>query len=262
VDIYSTALPKLHPDRTYAQVQLGEALRFQGRLDEAAAVLKEALVATRTIYGEDNRRVADVLDALAKIGLAQRNLTEAERFAQEAVDIQTKQEGADHWLTGYYRTSLASIQIERREFGQAEQQLRTAIASLQTLGADHPYIAAAEHYLGEVLLRTNRLTDAESVFMAAMNRSKRANEPAWRAARSASGLGETLYRQGRARDAEPFLVNSYRALTADEHADASAQATARERLARFYTDRGQSEKLHALIEDTRAGTASAASRTN
>jgi eukaryotic-like serine/threonine-protein kinase len=262
VDIYATALPKLHPDRTYAQVQLGDALRYQGRLDEASVVLKEALVATRTIYGEDNRRVADVLDSLAKIALAQRDLAQAERYAQEAVEIQTKQEGADHWLTGYYRTSLASIQIERREYAQAEQQLRTAIASFQTLGGDHPYVAAAEHYLGEVLLRTNRLTDAESVFMAAMNRSKRANEPAWRAARSASGLGETLYREGRAREAEPYLVNSYHTLVADEHADSGAQATARERLVRFYTDRGQSDKLHALIDETRAGSASAASSTN
>ena len=262
VDIYATTLPKLHPDRTYAQVQWGEVLRFQGRLDEAAALLKEALIATRTIYGEDNRRVADVLDSLAKIGLAQRNLGDAERFAQEAVDIQAKQEGADHWLTGYYRTSLASVQIERHKYAEAEQHLKLAIASFKTLEGDHPYTAAAEHYLGEVMLRTNRLTDAEASFTAAMNRSKRANEPAWRAARSASGLGETLYREGRARDAEPYLVNSYHTLIADEHADANAQATARERLVRFYTSRGQADKLHALIDETRADSSAAANRPN
>lgn len=262
VDIYSTTLPKLHPDRTYAQVQWGEVLRYQGRLDEASVVMKEALISTRTIYGQDNRRVADVLDSLAKIGLAQHNLAEGERYAQEAVDIQARQEGADHWRTGYYRTSLASIQIERHKYPEAEQHLRAAIVSFKALSADHPYIAAAEHYLGEVLLRTNRLTDAEAVFMAAMNRSKRANEPAWRAARSASGLGEAMYREGRTRDAEPYLVNSFRTLMADEHADASAQATARERVVRFYTDTGQSDKLRALVEEPRSDTSSTANRSN
>ncbi len=252
VDIYATTLPKLHPDRTYAEVQWGEALRFQGRWDEAAVVMQEALVATRTIYGEDNRRVADVLDSLGKIALAQGNLAQAERYVQEAVDIQTRHGGADHWLTGYYRTSLAQIQIERGKYAQAEKHLRTALASFRTLPDDHAYIAAAEHYLGEILLRTNRLVDAEAAFTAAMNRSKRANEPPWRGARSASGLGEALYRLGQARDAEPLLVNSYRTLSADKNADASARAAARERVVRFYTEREQRDRLHALLDTTRA----------
>lgn len=263
VEIYATKLSKLHPDRTYAQSQLGETLRLQGRLDEASVLLEEALLASRTIYGENGRPVADVLDSLAKIRRAQHNLTDAEKYAQQALEVQIKVEGPDHTRTAYYRTSLAAIQIERSEYTEAEAQLRAAAVTFEkTLVPDHPYIASAEHYLGEILLQTNRLKHAEAVFMAAMNRSKRANEPEWRAARSASGLGEALYRQGRAREAEPYLVNSYRTLNADTNADKSAQATARERVTRFYADRGQVDKLHALIEETRPGTSSAASRTD
>jgi hypothetical protein len=57
-------------------------------------------------------------------------------------------------------------------------------------------------------------------------------------------------------------VNSYHTLIADEHADANAQATARERLVRFYTSRGQADKLHALIDETRADSSAAANRPN
>jgi hypothetical protein len=92
-----------------------------------------------------------------------------------------------------------------------------------------------------------------------MNRWKRSEGSEWRAARSASGLGEALYLQGRAREAEPLLVNSYRRLTADESSDESALALARERVTRFYTDRGQLEKLRALVEDARSETSSASS---
>jgi eukaryotic-like serine/threonine-protein kinase len=95
-----------------------------------------------------------------------------------------------------------------------------------------------------------------------MNRWKRSEGPQWRAARSASGLGEALYLQGRVREAETFLVNSYRTLTVDENADESARVAARERVVRFYTDRGQTGKLQALIDETRAGNSSAASRTD
>jgi eukaryotic-like serine/threonine-protein kinase len=263
LDIYATTLPKLHPDRSLAQTQLGEALRQQGRLDEASVLLKETLAANRTIYGPDSRRVADVLDSLAKIRRGQRDLKEAEVYEQEAVEVQTKAEGPEHWRTAYYRTALAAIQIDRQEYREAIDHLRASISIFEkTLSGDHPYVASAEHYLGEALLKTHQLKDAESVFMAAMNRSKRANEPEWRAARSASGLGEALYRQGRAREAEPFLVSSYRTLLADHGADASAQEIARERIARFFTERGQVDKLQALMEETRAGTSSAASRTN
>lgn len=263
VDIDSTMLPKLHPDRSQAQTQLGEALRLQGRLDEASVLLKESLQANLTIYGDSSRRVADVLDSLAKIRQGQHDLKEAEEYAQQAVAVQTRAEGPDHWRTAYYRTSLAATQIERREYPEAIDNLRASIAIFQkVLAADHPYMASAEHYLGDALLKTNQLKDAESVYMSAMNISKHANEPEWRAARSASGLGEALYRQGRAREAEPYLVNSYRTLMADHSADASAQAIARERIVRFYTERGEGEKLQALVEDTRAGTSSAASSTH
>jgi tetratricopeptide (TPR) repeat protein len=263
LEIYTTIFAKPHPDRTNAQTQLGEALRLQGRLDEAAVLLKESLAANRTIYGENGRPVADVLDSLAKVRRAQHDLTEAEQYAQEALGTQIRAEGPDHERTAYYRTSLGAIQIERKEYAKAEVQLRAAITTLQkVVPADHPYVASAEHYLGEALLQSNRLKDAEAVFMSAMNRSRRANEPEWRAARSASGLGEALYRQGRALEAEPYLVNRYRTLSADRNADARAQATARERVVRFYTDRGQPQKLHALTEESNPEASSAAARTN
>jgi eukaryotic-like serine/threonine-protein kinase len=263
VEIYATTLSKLHPDRTYAQSQLGETLRLQGRLDEASILLEEALLASRTIYGENGRPVADVLDSLAKIRRAQHDLPEAEKYAQQAVDVQIKVEGSDHSRTAYYRTSLAAIQIERRNYAEAEAQLRTAMATFdKTLVPDHPYMASAEHYLGEVLLQTDRLKDAEAVFMAAMNRSKHAKEPQWRQARSASGLGEALYRQGRAKDAETYLVSSYRTLAADSNADAAMQGVARQRVERFYTERGQPERLQELIDGTHPGTSSAASSRN
>ena len=58
---------------------------------------------------------------------------------------------------------------------------------------DHQYIATAEYFLGEVLLATKRLSEAEAVLTASMNRWERSGAPHWRAMRSANALGEALY---------------------------------------------------------------------
>ncbi len=249
LDIYAATLSKLHPDRILALMTLAETLRQAHKLQEASHALHEALDATRRLLGNDHRRMADVLDSLAKVAREQGRLAEAEGLAQQAVDTEIKAEGADHFRTAFYRNSLAVLQIVRHEYVQAEAQARAALAVFQkTLQPDHPYTASTEFFLGEALLGRHRPQEAEPLFRAAASRSKRADERAWRIARSLSGLGEALYLQGRAREAEAYLVDSYRILSVDPLADARARAAARERVVRFYTEREQRDRLQALLD--------------
>jgi eukaryotic-like serine/threonine-protein kinase len=248
VAIYRTALPELHPDRVMAEARLADCLLAVNRLDEAASLFAKSLEAQKTLYGERSQQVADVLDSLSKVRKAQGLLSEAETYAREAVEIQIEALGPEHFMTAYFRTDLASVLLNSKQYPQAEDELRTALGVYaKTLPPDHQYIAWSEHILGEVLLATNRLQDAEATLRASMNRWKRVNSSEWRSARSASALGEALYRQGRARAAEPYLVDSYRVLAADRSSDRDAVAKARERVVRFYTDRGQAEKLETAL---------------
>jgi eukaryotic-like serine/threonine-protein kinase len=98
---------------------------------------------------------------------------------------------------------------------------------------DHQYIASAEYFLGEVLLATKRPREAEAVLVASMNRWQRAGAPPWRAMRSASALGEAIYRQGRTQEAEKYLSESFRTLSADANADSEAKVKAHERFIRY-----------------------------
>ena len=240
VNIYSTIFPRLHPDRSMAQLKLGELLRQRHELQEASLLLRDALSAQRQMFGENNRRAADILDSLAKIAQEQGQLAEAEALARQALETQIKAEGPQHFRTGYYRTSLGAVQIERREYAAAETQLREALAVLTaTLPLDHPYVASTEYLLGEVMLATQRPRAAGELFQAAMSRAIRAHDVEWRVARSASGLGEALYRQGRADEAEPLLLNSYRILAADPNVNERTLVASRERVARFRTERAQ-----------------------
>jgi TolA-binding protein len=151
-------------------------------------------------------------------------------------------------MTGYIRTSLASHLLRRGKYAEAEVELNKSLEIYEkTLPPDHQYIASSEHLLGELLLSTNRLKDAETVLFAAMNRWARSSASPWRSARSASALGEVLYRLGRTRDAERYLLDSYRVLAAESGADRDSRSKARERITRFYTDQGQQAKLEELL---------------
>jgi eukaryotic-like serine/threonine-protein kinase len=250
LDIYQV-LPKLHPDRLEAQSALAELLRRQHKLDEAAAVSNEVLSASRQMYGENHHKTADAVDSLARIAWEQHRLADAEQLAQSAIDRSSKADGAEHFSTAIFRMSLVTVQIDLGKYVEAEEQCRAALAVLQkSLPADHGHIAAAEYWLGVVLLARQRPQDAEAYFQAGMSRSKRNGDPEWRVARASSGVGAALYAQGRAHEAESYLVNGYRVLSTSATADPRSREIARDWLVRFYTERGHTDKLQALANSS------------
>jgi len=248
VDIFRLATPDLHPDRVLAETRLGEALLMQNHINEASALFETSLGKQRILFGNNSRQVAEVLDSLAQIRRAQGQLAESEQFAAEALSSMVSALGAEHGYTPYFRTAYASVLMRRGKYSDAERELRHSLDTLaKTRPADHQYVCSAEHLLGEVLLETNRLPDAEAMLSAAMNRWKRTDAPAWRSARSASALGEVLFRQGRMREAEGYLTRSYSELAADQSADRDVRIKARQRVERFYINNGQREKLNELM---------------
>lgn len=140
--------------------------------------------------------------------------------------------------------------MKQGKFADAEQLLRDTVDLFApNLQPDHQYIASAEHYLGEALLGQRKYEEAEPVLIAAMERWKRGDAPAWRSARSASALGEVLHRQRRMQQAEVLLVDSFHLLKADAGADEDSKRAARERLTELYKDLGQPRKLDAMLAE-------------
>jgi tetratricopeptide (TPR) repeat protein len=247
VAIYERSTNLLHPDRIMADIRLGEVYFQRGRITEAGALYERALSAQKLLYGESSSRVADTLDSLARVRLAQNRVAEAEKLTREALAAYIASRGPEHYGTAYLQSSLAQILTKQGEYAEAEELLRKALdVFAKTLQGDHQYVASSEYLLGEVLLATNRLESAEAVLLASRSRFQRSGAPEWRAARSASALGEAIYRQGRAAEAERFLLEGYRSVNGSIGADPDAKAKARERIARYYTDRGQRHKLDEL----------------
>jgi tetratricopeptide (TPR) repeat protein len=197
--------------------------------------------------------------------LAQEKIPEAEKLMREALATHRKSGGAAD-AGGYLQASLALILTRQGKYAEAETEIREALGIFnQTLPADHQYVAAAEYVLGEVLLETHRLSDAEATLTASMNRWKRTDAAGWRAARSASALGDAIYRQNsgaRAAEAEKYLVDGFTEIMADKSADQDTRNKARKRITHFYTDRGQRQKLDELMLATNVNRSDPRSRTS
>ena len=234
IEIFQKTVPAAHPDRVRTDSVLAEALYLQNRLDEAATLLVDAVRKNTQLFGYNSAQVADALDRLALVRYSQGRFDESEATSREALATARIALGQKHIMTGTIATTLARTLIHLRKFPEAETILREVLDTfVATVPPDHQYIASAEYFLGEVLLATRRPHAAESVLTASMNRWKRSGAPPWRAMRSASALGEALYRQGLTREAKQYLSESYRALLADPSADAIAKKQARERFAKY-----------------------------
>jgi tetratricopeptide (TPR) repeat protein len=239
--------PETYPDRVIAERELAEILLYRNRFEEAGPLFERALSALRFIYGEDNAIVAETLGSLAQLRSAQGNFSGAERLLREALAIHKEAGSTISHEIGFLQTVLGATILKQRRYAEAEPLLRDTLNLFTaSLPPDHQYVASAEYYLGESLLGQGKFSDAEAVLTASMNRWKRTDAPAWRVARSKNALGEVLYRQGRMVEAEQALVSTFRALAVDEGADLDAKERAKERVARFYTQRGQAVKFAQL----------------
>lgn len=251
LDIFAQSVPELYPDRVSAEGHLGTILLAEGRANEAAPVFDRVLEHNKLLYGETSRQVASIYSSLADVRVAQGLLADAETYSRQGLSIVADSLGEEHYQSAYARTSLATILIKRGKLKEAEVQLRHSLETYaKTLPPDHQYVASSEYLLGELLLQKGQLNDAEALLAASMNRWKRSDAAAWRSFRSESALGEVLYRQGRYQEAERYLAESYRQLAADEKSDRDARVQARARIAQFYQDRGELEKLQALVPQT------------
>src|SRR5690606_17358711 len=112
-----------------------------------------------------------------------------------------------------YRQLLIRVLLAQREYVGARDEAQALLHSLAgQLRADHPYVAAATEVLGLSLIGLGEYSLAEEKLRHAIQLWNTDKRWGWRAAGSASALGEALLAQGRVREAEKYLTYASRGL--------------------------------------------------
>jgi tetratricopeptide (TPR) repeat protein len=233
--------------------RLAQVLIQQGRLREAEVLIVDALQKQTALFGEKSSQTAWILDDMAEISWRRGHVAEAEAYSRRSVAAASASLGEIHGATASYMLTLGAILLDEEKYTDAEAVFRSALnVFIATKVADHEYIASAEYFLGKVYLATARPAEAESVLRTSMERWQRSGAPSWRATRSASALGEALYRLGRTTEGRQYVTASAVALSRDPKAEKRAIDEARARVAR-YVDKtpAQQDSITRLVSGER-----------
>jgi CHAT domain-containing protein/tetratricopeptide (TPR) repeat protein len=109
-------------------VRRAEALKTEGKYDEALAPAGKALELTRTVRGPEHPEVADALERLASLQELAGQVDAAVKVRQEALALREKLDGDKHWRTADARLAL---ELTRKVAGLAPADQVEVVAALR-----------------------------------------------------------------------------------------------------------------------------------
>jgi tetratricopeptide (TPR) repeat protein len=115
-----------HPDIALSLNNLSHTLREQGRYDEAASVLQEALGIARPALGDEHPLTATYMVNLARIQLLQGQAATAEPLLRHALGIRLRAFREDDWRIASAKSLLGAILTALGRYGEAEPLLLDA----------------------------------------------------------------------------------------------------------------------------------------
>jgi tetratricopeptide (TPR) repeat protein len=143
---------------------LSELLTGQGRMQEAEALLRQALVKGRAMQGSEDPQVLCLQAALAQLLKEQGRLVDARRLFLATVDTQRRVMGAHHLDTLGTLEKLALLLMEQNDLRFAEPLLCEAVAlRRRSQGDTHPDTLRALSYLAQLLRQQLKYTQAETL---------------------------------------------------------------------------------------------------
>jgi tetratricopeptide (TPR) repeat protein len=221
-------------DRAITALNLGTLLRTVGRYPEAEALLRKCLREAEAVTGPDSMDAGRAASSLAALYRAWGRLTEAESLAVHANFIFDQQDAtrtASERVNN--RRTLASIYIAQGHYDRAEALLRPLLD-----GTEDRLTAGVYTDLASVALRQNRLADAQSLALQALEIAQRVL-PAGHPVRAAAlnNLAQSCRFQGRFLDAEKYYREAIAMLEASLGRQHPETAKAVMNLAAFYHQR-------------------------
>jgi tetratricopeptide (TPR) repeat protein len=195
------------PDMETAAVlnNLAATLRAQARLDEAAALAKEAVAIAGPAGG--GIAAARFLFTLAEIERSRGRGAEVEAHVRRALDLTD-----DGLLRAHLNQSLAAQSLQDGDTERAERLQREAVSLFQSnLTAPHPHLASAASNLAEILTARGQHAAARELLESALLQWRRtlgADHP--NAAVALNNLGQWHARMGQTAEAENLLREAIR----------------------------------------------------
>ncbi|MFO0984248.1 MAG: serine/threonine-protein kinase [Planctomycetota bacterium] len=223
--------------------ELGMVATHEGRLEDAEALLTQALSDQRKLIGENHPHCAGTARALAEVRFRRGDAAEAEKLAREALAIDRRNVDASLFV-GDDLMQLARVFIGTGRWTEAEMALRDLL-SILAMRVPRSHIAwqRAVRLMIQVLPRRASMlgdggdpSSAERLLREAVGlaRDCPSADQVMLVAESNRALGACLMALERYDEAEPLLLECYDAISAAAGDHRQAQRTTIENLVELY----------------------------
>lgn len=150
-----------HPQVGTTLANLSHALVGQEKFEEAKTYALRALAVESNAYGEISLQVAADLYALGQIEIFLKDYHHAEEHFQKALKIRELLEGAKSLDCGITLDKLADMSWRLDKPGEAERQIKEALAILQDrLAPNHPLLATCWEMAGFIFGDEHKFPEA------------------------------------------------------------------------------------------------------
>jgi tetratricopeptide (TPR) repeat protein len=166
----SLAIYKKTPDKAKVALllrHLGALYSLQRRDDEAQRVLNEALKITRADLQTDKRLIAEIVNSLGVLYYRQGNMSKAEKFFLEAVQLLPAPDGL--FGKADLLNNLGTVYYAKGYFDKAEKYLTRALKLTEgQVGPAHPDLTFSLSTLGVLYTDMGKYAEAEAQYQRAL----------------------------------------------------------------------------------------------
>jgi serine/threonine-protein kinase len=234
-----------------AENNVGEALYYLGRYDEAQSHYRRSLSKRRRVLDSSHVDIAQSLNNLALIDIENARYKRARRRYREALSIFKNKLGEEHWRTANALNNIAQVEEQAGNPEAAERYYRRAL-ELRRRISDAPDRDAGIvlNNLGGVLKSMKRFEEAEDAHRRALDIFRKVTaKGAPFIGHALAGLAQAKRGQKQYEEAERFFeeaLTHYRKALADGH-----ERIAKPLLAwgRMRLERGQPAKAEPLLRE-------------
>ena len=150
-----------NPNYLRAAAGIAYSTRVYDKAEEYQLMVLEI---ARSAFGPDDLRVAELLDELGAVYVAQKRYSEAESLLKQILAIHEQSSGKMHPSLAGSLNDLAGFALEGGRFDEAEQLLRRALHILETsVDKDRSDAAMAMHNLGDFYANQKRFSEAKAL---------------------------------------------------------------------------------------------------
>jgi eukaryotic-like serine/threonine-protein kinase len=205
--------PQYTPERADQLATLSRFLEYGGQLEPAEKLARQALALDRALYGDRHDRVASAMSQLGGVLLDERRRREAEPLLRQAVAIIRQNHPEGHMHLANALRDLGSELTDAQQWDEAERVWReSADLYARFSGQGSSAYASSASFADYAQSERGDPVQAEQSLRRLLALKYLSDSPKSPiAVRTRMFLGVALLKEGRTQDAEPLLLDAYRA---------------------------------------------------